>query len=214
MLPHLTDGTETNAVATGTWDFTGATLLGLPAQGVTNIGTSITGNGLDTALDVDWGAATTTAMTNVDWASFGGGWTNLAFSGSGNALTGATATATTLTLQRGTIEGGGGGAAQAGVEGDVLTYPFATNIALLASTNLWPQRILEITNDFTLQVPTMADTNAAGIIWLTVPSIGAYTVTIPTSSPPVRGYVPSLSTNSETELFMRWSDGWRMRRLR
>lgn len=79
MLPHLTDGTETNAVATGTWDFTGATLIGLPAQGVTNIGSSMTGNGLETALDVDWGTATTTAMTNIDWASFGdGGATNMA----------------------------------------------------------------------------------------------------------------------------------------
>jgi len=50
---------------------------------VTNIGTSMTGNGLDTALDVDWGAATTTAMTNVDWASFDGGITNI-----GDGLTG------------------------------------------------------------------------------------------------------------------------------
>jgi len=37
------------------------------------------------------------------------GWTNLAFSGTGNAITGATAAGTTLTLERGTIEGGGGG---------------------------------------------------------------------------------------------------------
>ncbi len=29
MLPHLTDGTETNAVATGTWDYSGATVIGL-----------------------------------------------------------------------------------------------------------------------------------------------------------------------------------------
>ena len=38
-----------------------------------------------------------------------GGWTNLAFSGTGNAITNATAVGTTLTLERGTIEGGGGG---------------------------------------------------------------------------------------------------------
>jgi hypothetical protein len=38
----------------------------------------------------------------------GTGWTNLAFSGTGNAITGATAAGTTLTLERGTIEGGGG----------------------------------------------------------------------------------------------------------
>ena len=37
------------------------------------------------------------------------GWTNLAFSGTGNAITGATAAGTTLTLERGNIEGGGGG---------------------------------------------------------------------------------------------------------
>ena len=98
LLPHLSDGAATNpvatghwdysaaslalpqlllsngvATATGTWDFTGATLLGLPAQGVTNIGASLTGNGLETALDVNWGTATTTAMTNIDWASFGDG---------------------------------------------------------------------------------------------------------------------------------------------
>jgi hypothetical protein len=114
-------------------------------------------------------------------------------------------------------EGGGTGTASVGVEGDVLTYAFSTNIALLASTNLWPQRILEVTNDFTLQVPTMADTNAAGIIWLTVPSISTHTATIPTSSPAILGYVPSLSTNAESELLFRWTPqatGWRVRRLR
>jgi len=148
-------------------------------------------------------------------ASGGSGWTNLAFSGTGNAITGATAAGTTLTLERGTIEGGG--TASVGVEGDVLTYAFATNIALLASTNLWPQRIIEITNDFTLQVPTMADTNAAGIIWLTVPSISTHTATIPTSSPAILGYVPALSTNAESELIFRWTPqatGWRVRRIR
>ena len=41
----------------------------------------------------------------------GTGWTNLAFSGTGNAITGATAAADTLTLQRGEIEGGTGGEA-------------------------------------------------------------------------------------------------------
>ena len=113
--------------------------------------------------------------------------------------------------------GTGGGGTSVGVEGDVLTYAFATNIALLASTNLWPQRIIEITNDFTLQVPTMADTNAAGIIWLTVPSISTHTATIPTSSPAILGYVPALSTNAESELIFRWTPqatGWRVRRIR
>ncbi len=110
---------------------------------------------------------------------------------------------------------GGGGTASVGVEGDVLTYAFATNIALLASTNLWPQRILEITNDFTLQVPTMADTNAAGIIWLIVPPISTHTATIPTSSPAILGYVPSLATNAQSSLFIFWDgEGWRMRRIR
>jgi hypothetical protein len=280
--------------------------------------------------------ATNDGILEFTVASGGTGWTNLAFSGTGNAITGATAAADTLTLQRGEIEGGtpttnalldlagtramtgplnmnsnaitkvsyvtgdtgkglffddnsldfwdssaifnadgtnvwqgrvndteasriaalaegaGGGnliatntptagqmlyasgtdnstlywaaapegstgTASVGVEGDVLTYPFATNIALLASTNLWPQRILEVTNDFTLQVPTMADTNAAGIIWLTVPSISTHTATIPTSSPAILGYVPSLSTNAESELLFRWTPqatGWRMWRFR
>ena len=46
------------------------------------------------------------------WASnnIGGtGWTNLSITGTGNAITGATAAGTTLTLERGTIEGGGTG---------------------------------------------------------------------------------------------------------
>ena len=78
-FPHFVDTASGNLVGIGTWDFTGATLIGLPAQGVTNIGSSMTGNGLETALDVDWGTATTTAMTNIDWASFGdGGATNMA----------------------------------------------------------------------------------------------------------------------------------------
>jgi hypothetical protein len=42
------------------------------------------------------------------WPEGGSGWTNLAFAGTGNVITSATATATTLTLQRGTVEGGGG----------------------------------------------------------------------------------------------------------
>jgi hypothetical protein len=48
------------------------------------------------------------AYVTTNAGSGGGGWTNLAFDGTGNVLTGATATATTLTLQRGTVEGGGG----------------------------------------------------------------------------------------------------------
>lgn len=113
--------------------------------------------------------------------------------------------------------GGGGGTASVGVEGDSLTYSFATNIALLASTNLWPQRILAVTGDFTLQVPAMSDTNAAGIVWLTVPGISTHTATIPTSSPPILGYVPALATNAESELLFRWTPqaaGWRVRRVR
>lgn len=82
-FPHFVDTASGNLVGIGTWDFTGATLIGLPAQGVTNIGSSMTGNGLETALDVDWGTATTTAMTNIDWASFDGGITNI-----GDGLTG------------------------------------------------------------------------------------------------------------------------------
>jgi len=72
MLPHLTDGTETNAVATGTWDFTGANLVGLPTQGITNIGDGLTGDGLETPLAVDWTDATTNAMTGISWESLGG----------------------------------------------------------------------------------------------------------------------------------------------
>lgn len=51
--------------------------------------------------------ATTNSMPLIDFGS-GGGWTNLSFSGTGNAITNATAAGTTLTLERGTIEGGGG----------------------------------------------------------------------------------------------------------
>lgn len=52
--------------------------------------------------------ATTNSMPLIDFGS-GGGWTNLSFSGTGNAITNATAAGDTLTLERGTIEGGGGG---------------------------------------------------------------------------------------------------------
>ncbi len=51
--------------------------------------------------------ATNDGILEFTVASGGTGWTNLSITGTGNALTGATATATTLTLQRGTIEGGG-----------------------------------------------------------------------------------------------------------
>ena len=66
-FPHFVDTASGNLVGIGTWDFTGATLIGLPAQGVTNIGSSMTGNGLETALDVDWSQATTNALSGVAW---------------------------------------------------------------------------------------------------------------------------------------------------
>ena len=54
--------------------------------------------------------ATNDGILEFTVASGGTGWTNLAFSGTGNAITGAIASGTTLTLERGTIEGGGTGA--------------------------------------------------------------------------------------------------------
>ena len=63
---------------------------------------NIVGDPADNAALVDYVAA-------HSGGSGVGGWTNLAFSGTGNAITNATAAGTTLTLERGTIEGGGGG---------------------------------------------------------------------------------------------------------
>jgi hypothetical protein len=108
--------------------------------------------------------------------SGGGGWTNLSFSGTGNVITSATATATTLTLQRGEVEGGGGGSATPTVEGDVLVHPFASSITLAGGTNLWQQRISEITDACTITPPAKASTNVAAQIWLSVPAIGANAV--------------------------------------
>jgi hypothetical protein len=82
----------TNA-AVGTWPTSGS---GISAAEAGQIATNV----LSTA--------TTNSMPLIDFGS-GGGWTNLSFSGTGNAITNATAAGTTLTLERGTIEGGGGG---------------------------------------------------------------------------------------------------------
>jgi len=72
LFPHLRDYRDGNAIATGTWDFAGANLVGLPTQGITNIGDGLTGDGLETPLAVDWTDATTNAMTGISWESLGG----------------------------------------------------------------------------------------------------------------------------------------------
>jgi hypothetical protein len=109
-----------------------------------------------------------------------------------------------------------GGSATPTVEGDVLVHAYATNIVLAGETNLWQQRIAAITDACTITLPAKASTNVAAQIWLSVPAIGTNAVGIATNSPPVVGYVPTLSTNAQSELLF-WSPSattnWRVRRL-
>ena len=147
----------------------------------------------------------------------GTGWTNLAFLGTGNAITGATAAADTLTLQRGEIEGGTGGTGSTGAESDALKYTWATNITLVAGTNCVAQYIDAISGTTTITPPTIADTNNSATFVVTIPATGTNTVTILTNSPAVLGYVPTISTNAESDLLWRWTPralGWRVGRLR
>lgn len=110
--------------ADGDVDIQGNSLLNVANLVETNnaIYTGTVAKAASALQDVPWGQATTNDMTNINWSALGGpgsstngGWTNLAFDGTGNAITGATADATTLTLQRGTINGGGITNGQTGV---------------------------------------------------------------------------------------------------
>ena len=70
-FPGLTATTNggVSVAITGRLDVSGAEIVGLPAQGVTNIGGGLTGDGLEAPLAVAWGAATTNDMTNVNWGA-------------------------------------------------------------------------------------------------------------------------------------------------
>lgn len=132
------------------------------------------------------------------------GWTNLAFSGSGNAITGAMADATTLTLQRGAIENGGGTniAPSGGAEGFPLFYAWSTNITLVAGTNVFDQAILSIDGPTVLYPPTKSSASNGAAILLAIPAISTNSFTFATNSAAGTAYfagaTPILSTNAFT----------------
>lgn len=73
------------------------------------------------------GRVNDTEAARIAALASGSGWTNLAFDGTGNAITGATASTTTLTLQRGTISG----------TGSSYNFIAGTNVTLtVATTNV------------------------------------------------------------------------------
>jgi hypothetical protein len=90
---------------------------------------------------VEAGSVTLGGETRTNWPTDGSssGWTNLAFTGSGNVITGATATATTLTLERGTIEGGSGGFTNLTITGSgvVTGGTFTADGITLDRTDAW-----------------------------------------------------------------------------
>lgn len=69
-MPHIYDSATGGVAVTGPFDLTGASVTGLPSQGVTNLGSGLTGNGTNQPLAVAWGQATAALLTNVNWAAF------------------------------------------------------------------------------------------------------------------------------------------------
>ena len=150
-------------------------------------GGDVYGVGTFSATNITLGGVTRTTWPN-------GGWSIIATNGTGNVVTGLTASGTTLTEHRGTVAGGGGGTA--GAESEPLKYAWATNIVLVAGTNISNQRILSIDGPTTVVPPTKASISNDFLLKLTVPSRGTNTFLFATNTPPVVGYVPSASTNS------------------
>lgn len=209
LMPYSTWTNGQPLVASGTWDFSGATMIGALTN-ETYLGTITGATVAEGALAV---------ATNAGVLAF-----TIPAAGAGapmNLIAGSNVTigvdSTNYTINSYATGGGVGGTATVGVEGAAQKYAYATNIALVASTNPMPQMIEAITGWMTITPPNKADTNAFATIWLIVPSIGTNTVMIATNTPPVLGYVPALSTNAESELLFRSmgaSSNWYVRRLR
>ena len=165
-LPGLHSSTNggTNTTATGQWDFTLASVLGLPSQGATNVGTGLVGDGLDTALSVSnyaeivsgaangttaygWGDHSTNSYLVENDTNYLG--TGIAWSGGKLVTTGegvVTSLSPNLVVTDASNAWSAAQSLPAGttiggvspvVASEVLPliYPYATNIILLASTN-------------------------------------------------------------------------------
>lgn len=147
--------TDTNAWVTSSHsnllEKTGGTMSGDISMAVHNIldagkisadSTMDSGNRisfLDGEIIGNWainGSLTLGGVLRTNWpdggTGTGTGWTNLAFSGTGNAITGATAAANTLTLQRGEIEGGTGTADATGLPSILVSADWTWTNAIYA----------------------------------------------------------------------------------
>ena len=114
--------------------------------------------------------ATNDGILEFTVASGGTGWTNLSITGTGNAITGATASADTLTLQRGEIEGGTGGTSTNEVRAirDEAFRPYTTlslsgGTALVTRTSGQWVMIEADDGEVTLDVDVAAYTNSLAI---------------------------------------------------
>ena len=141
-FPGLTATTNggVSVTLTGRLDVAGAEIVGLPEQGVTNIGGGLTGNGLEAPLAVAWGSATTNEMTNVNWGALTSTGEPLWEAASNSVMRvgdaswigeGLSWAAGKLSADAGT--GGGGGAVAIGVAPSILAAG-ATNV-IADSTN-------------------------------------------------------------------------------